>query len=762
MKYTSAFLFFLLLFIQSYAQRIGKKELDLLKSNNAAAKLLKDTDEDFKTASSTTQWGTESAVILSQKTTFDFDKKGVSVGKLIGRNFLGALFAPVTFGTSIIYANSNETKILVQENERRRILLRDKFAVEQYSILYFRLSADGDAFAAKVIKKDGAESVVDMSEAARVDNNSSVPALFTSYTDQKPSSSYRPVFYKIAVPDIEEGDVIEYEFVNYNTQRYLSNPDYKEFAPVYYLCNRDLPVVKQVLEVVTEDDRYYVSYKSQKGAPEFVQSTSNGNKVYRWIDNNRDNMSRVRYINKYLELPSIKFQVVYARNNSKSLVWFKDDTDTKKDITLEELAGKARTFWFQPGKLQSTGDYTEGLKAGFADTKSFIYKAMRKKGITNTSDDEYIQKAYYTIRAQTLYSEWSDFAFAKVFSGLLAERKIPHEIIVTTTNYRTTIEAASFAQELNWLVRCNNKYYANPYEHGNPEELPLGINGNPSVRFNALEEKGKVVTEPLPVSDTTANSFVAKINVRLTTNTNGPLLQIDKAVEAQGLSKEGIIDDVLAATPFMESDFRNYDGTSMWEGMNAREEEKAMSDFNQQKKEWKEEKPKMMKAQAESYYGCDIPDYAAFKLVQDGRSFKKRNLKYSETFTLDDAVNTVGDDWLVSLPSLAGGWQTKLKKEEQVRTLPIDLQYARTLQYVITCAIPEGYAARGVESLNKSVRNEAGSFTVKAKVDNNNVVIDVKKLFNKKEFPAQQWPQLQELLNTAYSFSKAKILFTKK
>lgn len=763
MKYIISLLLLSMYIANGYTQRIGKKELDLLKDNNAAANLMAATDDDFKNISGTSQWATESAVILAQKTSFNFDKKGMSVGRLIGRNFLGALFALPTLGSSLIMANyGNETKILVQENERRKLLLRDKYAVDQYSILYFRLSADGDAFAAKVIKKDGSESVVDLTDAVRVENSASVPGLFTSYTAQRISSTYRPVFYKIAVPDIEEGDIIEYEFVHYNTQRYFSNPDYKEFEPVYYLCNRDMPVVKQVLEVVTEDDRYYVSHKSLKGAPDFVQSVSNGNKVYRWVDNNRDNVSRIRYVNKLIELPSVKFQVVYARNNSKNLVWFKDGADAKKDVTLEALAEKARLFWFQPGKLQATGDYSEGLKTSFSDTKNFMYKAMRKKGITNSTNEEYIQKAYYTIRAQTLYNNWSDFAFAKIFSGLLAEKKIEHEIIVTTTNYQSTIEAASFAQELNWLIRCNNKYYANPGEHGNPDELPPGINGNPSVRFNGLEEKGKVVTEPLPVLDSNVNIMASRINVTLIPAANGPLLKIDKTVEAQGLSKISLQDDVLALTPFMETDFRNYDGTSMWEGMTAKDEEKAMGDFNQQKKEWREEKPKMMKSLAEDYYGYSIPDYSSFKLLQDGRSIKKRSLKYNETFTVDDAVNTVGDDWLVSLPALAGGWQVKLKKEEQSRNLPIDMQFARTIQYTIVCAIPEGYSARGVESLNRVTRNEAGSFTVKASLDNNTIVIDVKKIFNSRELPAIQWANMQQLLNAVYTFSKAKILLMKK
>ena len=37
-----------------------------------------------------------------------------------------------------------------------------------------------------------------------------------------------------------QGDVIEYEFTHLNTQTYYHNPDYKEFEPVYYLCNREL------------------------------------------------------------------------------------------------------------------------------------------------------------------------------------------------------------------------------------------------------------------------------------------------------------------------------------------------------------------------------------------------------------------------------------------------------------------------------------------------------------------------------------------
>ena len=86
--------------------------------------MLSDADADFKTASGAAKWSNESAVILCQKTSFDFDKKGLSAGKRIGRNIWGVLFAVPTLGTSLLLANAaNDTKILVEETERKKILL---------------------------------------------------------------------------------------------------------------------------------------------------------------------------------------------------------------------------------------------------------------------------------------------------------------------------------------------------------------------------------------------------------------------------------------------------------------------------------------------------------------------------------------------------------------------------------------------------------------------------------------------------------------
>jgi hypothetical protein len=509
---------------------------------------------------------------------------------------------------------------------------------------------------------------------------------------------------------------------------------------------------------VTEDDKYFIGYKSLKGAPDFQQKTANGKKVYRWEDAARDKMSDTRFVNDFIEMPSIKFQVIYARNNSKNFVWFKNESEMKNDISDVELAEKAKTFWFQPEKLQSTGDYMSGLKADVDQTVKTIYKSLKKKGITDATDEEYARKAYYLIRSQTLYNNWSDYAFAKIFSALLAEKKLDHEIIVSSSNLKTSLSKVAFTQELAWLVKFKNKYYCNPGEHLNPEDIPVYLAGNNAIRFRNDNSKTPVSTEVIPLSDTSSN--VLKTQLKTSLDGSSLTLAIDKNVEARGLIRDDMIEEALALTPYMEADYRNYDGMGMWDGLTAKQEDKAVENFNELKKQWKEEKPDMMKAMAENEYGHNIEKYNSFRVVQDGRAYKKRQLRYSESFILSDMTARAGDDLLVALPSLIGQ-QTKINKEEKNRVVPADVRYPRTLEWYIVFPIPPGYTVKGIDGLSQHIANDYAAFNSAAKVENNNLIIEVSKTYKAKYFDLQQWPKLMEVLEAAYNFSQSRVVLKK-
>ncbi len=753
-------LFLLLLGAQFSIQaqrRMDKKILEGFNKYMMEHPLLVDGDDDFGSNIAPAKWSGESAVILSQKTRFAFDRKGVSVGKRIGRNIWGLIFALPTLGTSIYFANaSNDTKILVEERERRKIVLNDKYALEQYAVLFFRLDRDGDGFAARVIKKSGTIETIDFADAIYVEDLNAVPAVFRSYTDGKFSAGYRPDYYKIAVPGLEEGDILEYEFCNNNVRSYSSNPNYKEFDPVYFICNRELPVARQVIEVVMEDDRYYLGYKSNKGAPDFSSKVEGNKKVFRWVDGEREKNTDTRFLNEMTEQPSIKFQVLYARNSSRKFVWFNDEEDMKRDITMEELSEKARNFWFKPGSA-TTVDYTSGLGSN-ETVASTIYRDLKKKGVADQSDEEYIRKAYYSLRARTLFRNWPDFAFARIFSTLLSFKNIDHEIVVTPYNTRTSISRVAFTQELAWVIKCRNKYYVNPDNHLNPEEIPVYLAGNTAALFHYKNEKSSGVTEQLPPGDTITNGLL--VNYIASLDATGLNMTVERTTEARGMMKDDMIEEAITLTPFMESDFRNYDGNSMWEGLDRRAEEKAVEEFNKQKKDWKEEKPKLMKESVANEYGFKVEQYNSFKLIQDGRTIKKRNLKYVDNFVLGDMVAQAGDDKIIALPALVSG-QTKLRKEERNRLLPIDVRFARSLQWNFNFAIPAGYTVVGLEELQRSLINSVGSFNVKARVEGANLLIEVRKQYFQRHFDNKHWPSVIELLDQSYNFSQSKIILKK-
>jgi hypothetical protein len=330
--------------------------------------------------------------------------------------------------------------------------------------------------------------------------------------------------------------------------------------------------------------------------------------------------------------------------------------------------------------------------------------------------------------------------------------------VVTTSNLRTNLNKVAFTQELVWLVKCKNKFYCNPAEHLNPEDVPVQLAGNAAIRFNFADSKSAATSDVLPLSDTNAN--VLKTQLKTSFDMASLKLSVEKNVEAKGLTRDDLINEVLALTPFMEGDYRNYDGMSMWDGLPGRQEEKATEDFNELKKKWKEEKPDVMKAMVEDEYGFNVEKYNNFKIVQDGREYKKRNLRYSENFVLADMTSKAGEDVLIALPALIGQ-QTKIKNDEKTRTMPVDVRYPRSMEWYIIFPIPTGYTVKGIENLSKEVSNECGNFSSSVRVENNNLIMQVSKMYKAKYLDLNQWPKLLEVLDAAYSFSQSKIVLKK-
>ena len=172
--------------------------------------------------------------------------------------------------------------------------------------------------------------------------------------------------------------------------------------------------------------------------------------------------------------------------------------------------------------------------------------------------------------------------------------------------------------------------------------------------------------------------------------------------------------------------------------------------------EFKERKPVYMKEQAEKDLEATVR-YKNFELSNDGRSYKKPELMYKESFQVGDKIRKAGKKLLINLPGLMGG-QLQIRNEERVRSFDIDVRYPRKLKWQMNLTIPAGYTLEGIEGLKVNVDNETGSFTSSAIVNGNVLTVDIQKVYKQKNIPKEKWPLMLEFVDAAYNFSHKLIL----
>ncbi|MEO7923381.1 MAG: hypothetical protein ABIR30_06865 [Chitinophagaceae bacterium] len=672
-----------------------------------------DGDADFAVSAVPDKWKEESAVIIAQKTKFAFDK--------------------------------DANKLAVYEISHRRIKLNDRDAINSYSSLYFRIGSGNDGFGIRIIKANGEVKDVSLRNAVFVEDLDDVPSAFQPYIGKASTyldkSKSRVIYYKIAVPDLDPGDIIDYATIFYddNTVKKMS---YIEFDPIYYVCTRDYPVLSQKFEIDT-DNNSFVNSKSTMGAPAFKE-TGNSNADYTWEDRNREKISDTRWVNSLVELPMLKFQIVFSRTESRSDLFIGDRGELKQNITPEELAKKMNSLY---NRLDGSAYFSMAK----AYLKQLSYADMR--------EEDFIQKTYYILRHMSHYraNGFSSELFASCFTQCLELRKIPYDLIVTTPATLTKPENIIFRTEPEWMVRVKEKYVFNATIFSNPYDFKEEFLSTPAYIIS-LGKNPTATPITLPASKPDDNITTNTITASMDTSTRNMIVTHQKS--ATGLSKTFYNIQALVYTTALDDDHRSYGGeddirASMKGTMLDSYEEK----LRERKKEDKTRKLEYMKKVFQDDYD-NLSNYSEFLLNTDGRTWRKQELNYSNKYELTDMVKIAGDNLLVAIPGLIGE-QLFVSQDERKREVDAFMGFPRSLRNVISFTIPAGYKAVGVQNLNLNIDNEAGTFAVQAAVEGDKLNILVKKVYKQMTVKKENWGKLLEMLDAAFNFSQKKVLLKK-
>ncbi|HMK24952.1 MAG TPA: hypothetical protein VK483_02905 [Chitinophagaceae bacterium] len=672
-----------------------------------------DADPDFAVSAIPDKWKEESGVIIAQKTRFSFDK--------------------------------DANKLAVYEITRRRIKLNDQDAVNSYSSVYFRIGSVNDGAGIKIIKANGNILDVSLRNAVYVEDNRDVPSTFQPYIGkvktQLDKSKSKVIFYKIAVPDLDPGDIIDYGTIFYDDNT-VKKTSFIEFDPIYFVCTREYPVIAQKFEIDT-DDKSFVNSKSTMGAPHFKE-TGNSNADYSWEDRNREKLSDTRWINSLVELPMVKFQIVFSKVENRSDLFIGDKGELKQNISPEELAKKMNILY---NKLDGSFYYN-------------IAKAYLKQiGYADLREEDFIQKTYYILRHMSHFRDdgVSSELFASCFTQCLELRKIPYDLIVTTPATLTKPENIIFRTEPEWMVRVKGKYVFNATMFSNPYDFKEEFLNTPAYIISlGKNPTATPITLPAsnPEENITTNTITASID------TSGRKISVVHQKAITGLSKQFYNVQALIYTNALDDDYRSYGGEDDVRGsMRGTMLDNYETKLRERKKEDKVNKLEYMKKAIADDYD-NITSYSEFTLNTDGRTWRKQELNYTNKFELGDMIKKAGDNLLVSVPGLIGE-QLFVAQDERKREADAYMGFPRSMRNVINFTIPAGYKAVGVQNLNMNIDNEMGTFAVQASVEGDMLNILVKKLYKQMIVKKEDWDKLLQMLDAAFNFSQKKILLKK-
>ena len=713
------------------------------------------------------KWNKESAVVIGQKTEYVF--------------------------TRLASGRKYTTIVRIKEYVHKRIKLQDKNALEKFSTFYYvTMGKDGSA-QYQIIKASGKRIDVDMKAA--IEEEKDLPSI------------YRPIYFrlnikslKIAIPDLEVGDIIDYSI------RSTIDWDMKEngvgFTPfIFSLANTYSTMYQQYRFVMANGMK--VRFRAFNGAPNLKMDTKAsvfGEKesyiAYYLMDKDREKTTEERWSYELRSTPSVKFRVIMLADNDPDS---KDLGMAQVDRTMIDIDDVYKHY------VGAALYRTTTVNTLVAYTTEYIIKKKESGALKN--DDDIIRECYYCLRKVFLemyykgpvHSELEKYMtgkklykkvlkqqekdnlqkeeredeirinsvlFATALRMSLAAQGIQSELFVYIPRKLGMWRDVMFMDELDFVMKVKSKRrnyfleafnnfdaFASPYSHLE------GVDGY-SIGY---DEPNRYYKTPGPTSSYQEN--VERKDYQVNFNDAMDKISIERTTMLTGHEKSDKIGIANLDRSYLSKDFEKYYNPPSQKGKRKKEDEvidiASSSGYeNPDKAEKIKERRELMEKDIKTEF--DIDTYLDFELIDNGRYGDSAALKYKETFSLKKLISRAGRNYIFDAGKLIGD-QIKLEQTEMdKRETDIWLQNARTIENNITINIPAGYTVEGLQELNVSIDNESGSFISTAKTEGNNLIINTRKIYKKNFDKKEQWPNYVAFLEAGYKFSQAKVVLKKK
>lgn len=697
------------------------KSFGIDRAEELRAEMWSTSNKSFQITETPKKWAGKSAVILAQLNRYEYRKAAV---------------------INLLRYN---------EHSHYRIKLLDKNAINKYAEMsYYPNYSDNSTGESvkvyvgfKVIKPNGKEIIVDLSSAV---------------TMEKQSGGKKRSYNKLAIPGLEQGDILDYYICEEATKSFQALIYF--FDPVLYSLPREYPVLNHKLQFRAAR-RCFINLKSLNGAPELKLAADEANEeqYYTLDGNDIEAADDQRWIYPYRELPTIKFRAAYASGKGMRNfdVLLGEPGKVKSSVSKKELEELAATMMATQYDVKMFGKFTKTKLKGVTDPFEIATQAyyFYRNDLFNLTEGDVVEgKSMPRI---------AEVKFVDVFSTFLTSKKIAHDIVIAVPRNISSLDDILMENEIEWLIRVkkgDQSLYLSPCDMNTmPGSIDPLLEGTEAYALDGLvsAKKWDAKRIKLPVTTSSDNKTETFVTVQLPDMTKAKVTVEKKLTGRNKRYDQYEFMDIYDFEKEERDRFKmgeSFDGYSFYKKKYVAMKDAYLSKRNDYKTD-------ALKESLEQIYNFKVKDPANLTISQTGRYNTSPAMVYNFTFETDDVIKKTGPNYLIDAGKLMET-QVKIEGEEMNRKSNIYFDNARSYTYKITIDIPSGFQVQGLDKFNQKIENKFGGFTSKAKEENGKIVIETSKHYDVNFVPKDQWPAIVSFLNGANSLTEQKILLKKK
>lgn len=638
-----------------------------------------------------------------------------------------------------------------------RVKIQDKSALEEYSEFNIQKLKQNSwsrgyklvsYMGIRIIKPNGQQRDIDMKEAVNVKDEA------------------RDKEQKIAISDLQVGDIIDYYMRIYKDKSTF----YAAPEPLDFSIGERYPILDFALDVrISKKMGISWRYLNANDAELKRTKDDDDNNVFTINKKDIPKVTDERWLYEKRTLPTLR--IAYMRDENNDVVNGIDEEDIKEYLTYKIISVGA-----------NYGLNYDMMKREFPKVESTCLKDEDLKTLTDAQRTELI---YYYVRYCTLFREYTSSNIevgqnrkfytpkshyvANVMRFMLKEYDIPCVLAAAVPRSEGTLKDAVSFNDLEYFIiayPADSKpiycYMGSMFSY--PGELPSSLEGQEAytvaVTGSKREKEASFKKITLPFSKKEDNVSAETLDI-VFNPANLQQINIARTISAKGQYRYQYMDMLLYEDMLKQERKRVHTPTLLNADLNAQGPlYKRYGEYTEAFNKARKDMLETVTTNITNDYSIKPTDSISYEIIEEGLQHRYPPFAMKEQFSMDGLVKKAGNNYIVDFGKLITG-QIELTTEQRTRSYDINMSYARTVAYQVTVNIPEGYKVEGIENLNKSVINDAGSFVSTTKLEGNTLVVTVRKCYNHAYEPAANWPQMIAFLDAGADFNKQKVLLKK-